>query len=279
MGKLMNPRLILILFFSSLAPAAPLQKETSGTFPVEQLDRVLSGDSFECRLPEYAPSSAVRYRVFVRNLGDQLSRQQLETMLADASQIELGHVKFRNYFRLDADLILDGNVLKLVEETPKPALTTPAQLPLRRPPVRRTEHRALRPRPVFRRTMSLNQLMNSRVNLSELNDETSFSEALDILTHSVDPPLPLIVLWSDLERNALIEKDTPIGVEGFQWMSVGLAMDIILRSVSVNGPKLVLVAEGNVLTLGTEQTFDDDRTTRVYSVADLTAVPASLYRW
>ena len=275
----MQTGLILITLISLMIPAASSPQDSLPTYEVGEVTRVISGDSFECRLTDYAHSSAVRFRVRIRNMprqqGEKESIERLAALLEGAERIELGNVRFRNYFRADADFILDGNLLVFPQETPEPVQQKRQRMPLRRLPIQATLHMPAEKPTVSKRSVSLNELLLRQVDLSVLNAETSLAEALDILIHEVDPPLPLVVLWSDLKDNALIGKDTPIGIEGFQTISVGLALDMILRSFSIRGPKLVLVSEGKILTLGTERTLLNNKKTQVYSIRDLTLPPSN----
>ena len=278
----MQTGLMLITLISLMIPAASSPQGSSSAYEVGEIIRILSGDSFECRLTDYAHSSAVRFRVRIRNMprqqNEKESKERLAALLEDADRIELGNVRFRNYFRVDADLILEGNLLAFPQDTPEPIQEKPPRMPLRLRPIDITSHSpAEKPvSTVSKRSVSLKQLLRKPVDLSVLDAETSLAEALDILTHASDPPLPLVVFWSDLRDNALLGKNTPIGIEGFQTISVGLALDMILRAFSVTGPKLVVVAEGKVLTLGTEQTLLNDKKTEVYSIRDLTSPPSNV---
>ena len=275
----MQTGLILITLISLMIPASSSPQGSSSAYQVGEITRVLSGDSFECRLTDYAYSNAVRFRVFVRNMPFQQtekgSKEQLALLLAGADRIELRNVAFRNYFRVNADLILDGDILAFQQDMPEAVQEKPPKIPLPRLPIHVTSHASAEKPARFKRVVLLNELLRKQVDLSALNAETSLAEALDILIHEVDPPLPLVVFWSDLKDNALIGKDTPIGIEGFQTISVGLALDMILRSFSIRGPKLVLVSEGKILTLGTERTLLNDKKTQVYSIRDLTSPPSN----
>jgi hypothetical protein len=51
------------------------------------------------------------------------------------------------------------------------------------------------------------------VDLSALTFHTTFSEAIDILRNSAEPPLKIVVLWKDLSENAYVEPDTPIKID------------------------------------------------------------------
>jgi len=73
------------------------------------------------------------------------------------------------------------------------------------------------------------------VDLSTLTPMMSFSEAIDVLENSVAPPLNIAVLWRDLDDNdgiADIEPTRPINMEGIRSISLGTALNLLLKSVS-----------------------------------------------
>lgn len=117
--------------------------------------------------------------------------------------------------------------------------------------------------------------MNTKVDLSAINEETPFKEALDIISNSVRPRLPLVILWNDLENNAMVDKEMPVGLGGFGSLKLKQALKLILLSVSRNGMKLQLAFEGQVITIGTQRGLLRKSRVRVYSVEDLTSVPFS----
>jgi hypothetical protein len=70
------------------------------------------------------------------------------------------------------------------------------------------------------------------VDLSELQPETSATEAFELLRNSVDPPLQLIVLWKELLDNADIEMTTTIEMDGLPNVRMGMALKLVLKSLS-----------------------------------------------
>ena len=131
-----------------------------------------------------------------------------------------------------------------------------------------------RPQPAGQ-VVSLDALLNTTVDLSMINADTPLNEALEIMSNSVQPNLPLLVLWGDLENNALIDKEQPVGVSGFGRMKLGQAFKIVLRSVAApTRGDLVMVAEGQVLTLGTRTGLQYKPVNRVYSITDLALPPS-----
>lgn len=114
---------------------------------------------------------------------------------------------------------------------------------------------------------------------STFTPETPFGEAIDILRNSTDPPLNIVVLWRDLEENADIDRDTPIGMDGVSGIRLRTCLKLLLASVSGGGlEKLRYVVEGGVITIATQDSLPKRKITRVYDITDLVSAPAN-YRF
>jgi hypothetical protein len=274
--------------FSASETGSPRPK----TYRVGEFIGVLSPDSFQCRLKDYEYSNSIRFRVYIRGISPKDASNQdtahLTELLKAARQIELRNPVFRNYFRVEADVWADGKNLSEIVVGQNPALalrsvtaleTAPAAQPYRARTVTslpEPSYAVARPNTPAAdvRKVTLQELLDTPVDCSMLRVETPFSEALEILCGSVTPRLPLVILWGDLEANALIEKESPIGVEGFGRMPLRQALQTVLRSVGTGELKPVLAVEGGIITLGTRQGLGEKNTTRVYSVEDLLMAPS-----
>jgi hypothetical protein len=254
-------------------------------YQVSEFVRVLSPDSFECRLMEYGPAPSVRFRVFLPESEvptPNQTREDLAQILNSAEKIELRNINFKNYFRLEADLWIDGEPYRIktqkepVQNEKDADIVRPVMPEIQRPRFHQAQYPVKPYRPPIRRRVSVSSLLETVVDCSILTDETPIDEALTFLSKSVNPPLPLIIYWSDLENNALIDKDTPIGAAGFGRMKVRQALRTILHSVGATsgGPGLVMMSEDGILKLGTRQTLYGDMTTEVYDIRDLAQVPS-----
>jgi len=103
------------------------------------------------------------------------------------------------------------------------------------------------------------------VDLSTLTPMMSFSEAIDVLENSVAPPLNIAVLWRDLDDNdgiADIEPTRPINMEGIRSISLGTALNLLLKSVSGGSVDLAYAdlaydIEGGVITVATLETIEN----------------------
>jgi len=287
-GSNMHISFAAIILVGSMIPATHASPSPSENYHVSEVVSVVSPKSFQCKLDDYKPAPFVRFRVILPDI-EGLTKETLSERLTSAKEIELRNIKFRNYFRVEADVWIDGKLFleKRASETannesdvPKP----PSNLrgyqfstaPQKQPPPQQSKEYAA---PVRRGTISIAGLLDTTIDCSMLQDDTPLSEALTLLAESVEPRLPLLILWNDLQVNAFIEKETPIGVDGLDRIKLRHAMDIILRSVSAGGSRLVLVTEGGIIKLGTEQTLLSKKITRVYSLEDLVAPPSTGYRY
>ena len=116
-------------------------------------------------------------------------------------------------------------------------------------------------------------------NPSTFTPSMSFSEAIDILRNSTRPPLNIVVLWKDLESNADIYRDTPIGMDGVSKVPLRTHLKLLLMSVSGGGvEKLRYVVEDGVIIIATQGSLPKKKVARIYDITDLVAAPAN-YRF
>jgi hypothetical protein len=101
--------------------------------------------------------------------------------------------------------------------------------------------------------------------------DMAFGRAIDILRHAADPPLPIIVLWKDLDRNADIDRQTPIGMDGVSGVSLRTHLDLLLLAVSADSPdRLTYTVRQGVITIGTQGNLPAAPvSTKVYYIADV----------
>jgi hypothetical protein len=106
-----------------------------------------------------------------------------------------------------------------------------------------------------------------------------FSEAIDILRHSTVPPLNIVVLWKDLQENADVYRDTPIGMDGLSAVPLKTHLKVLLMSVSGGSlEKLRYTVDEGVIIIATEGSLPPKVVTRIYDVSDLVSEPAN-YRF
>jgi len=108
------------------------------------------------------------------------------------------------------------------------------------------------------------------VELSGLTAEMAFSEAIEVIRYSVEPPLKIVVLWRDLYENAEIERTTPINMDGISAVPLGVALKLLLKSVSGGFAELGYVVEDGVIIIATKESLPRKPETRTYDISDLT---------
>ena len=115
-----------------------------------------------------------------------------------------------------------------------------------------------------------------RVGPSSFTPNMTFDEAIKILRNCTVPPLPIAVLWRDLEENADIYRDTPIGMDGLHGVPLKTHLKILLASVSGGGPeKLGYVVDDGVIIIATQGSLPRRMRTLIYDVTDLVSEPAN----
>jgi hypothetical protein len=112
-----------------------------------------------------------------------------------------------------------------------------------------------------------------------LTREMPFREAVDILRHSTTPPLNIVVLWKEVEENAGIHPETPIGFDGVPGLRVGQSLDLLVLSLSAGASaRLGYVVRNGTVIIGTADSLPaPPKVTRVYDVSDLVGEPARYF--
>lgn len=264
------------------------------SYEVSEVLKVKSLSEFECRIKNYPYSKHARFRVKIRDVivNSQVPKddalEYLSERLKKAEHITLENIQPLNYFRLIADIRVDDRDLcaELIQQHLALPKTQPKEQEIDTDRPQRYVSRSASgtqttmldkssvPR-IRRRFVTLQSLLDAVVDVSALNEETSVEEALDILAGSVRPRLPFVVLWNDLTSNAMLDRDTPIGVGGFGKMKLKKAIEMVLHSLSSRAPtKLILAVEGQVITVGTRNGLLQKSRVRTYSMEDLISIPA-----
>ncbi len=111
---------------------------------------------------------------------------------------------------------------------------------------------------------------------SSFTPDMSFNEAINILRNSTIPKLNIAVLWKDLEENADIYRDTPIGIDGVSKVPLRTHLKLLLMSVSAGSAgKLGYVVDDGVIIIATQGSLPKKMKTRVYDITDLVSAPAN----
>lgn len=272
-----------------VAGVVGIEPDKGVCYTVGVVNSVASSTVFDCRLRDYAWPTPVQFRVRLRQVeagGDPnaaaAGRRYLYERLTNARQVRLRNVQDHGYFRLTADVLIDGRdigaemaacglvtVLSTAAAESPPAVVTPdgevsgeflaaAEAVQRRPAA-----------PAVVLGESIETRLARVADLSRLRSETTFEEAMTILAEASEPRLPLLILWNDLERNAFVERDMPIRIDGFGRMRLDKALELILRAVSSTTTPLAAVDEGGVLTIATGYGVVQKPLTGVYSAGDI----------
>ena len=113
-------------------------------------------------------------------------------------------------------------------------------------------------------------------NPSSFKPDMPFSEAIDILRNSTSPPLNIVVLWKDLQENADIYRETPIGMDGLSRVPLRTHLKVLLMSVSGSSlEKLRYVVDNGVIIIATQSSLPRKMVTRIYDITDLVSEPAN----
>ena len=111
---------------------------------------------------------------------------------------------------------------------------------------------------------------------SSFTPDMTFEEAINILRNSTIPKLNIAVLWKDLEQNADVYRDTPIGIKGVSKVPLRTHLKLLLMSVSAGGTqKLGYVVDGGVIIIATQGSLPKKMIARVYDITDLVSAPAN----
>ncbi|MHC4125622.1 MAG: hypothetical protein ACYSRR_04095, partial [Planctomycetota bacterium] len=118
-------------------------------------------------------------------------------------------------------------------------------------------------------TTAVYKQLKEVVDLSVLNPEMTFGEAIEEFRNSVEPSLKIVVLWRDLYDNADIEQTTPISMDPVSAVPLGTALELLLKSVSGGFAELGYVVDDGIVTIATVGSLPSEMVTRVYDVTDL----------
>jgi len=120
------------------------------------------------------------------------------------------------------------------------------------------------------------QVNRTTADPSSFKPDMPLEQAIDILRNSTVPPLNIVVLWRNLEENADIYRDTPIGMDGVSRVPLRTHLKLLLMSVSAGGAeKLGYVVEDGVIIIATQGSLPKKMIVRVYDLSDLVSAPAN----
>ncbi|MHC4520597.1 MAG: hypothetical protein ACYTAS_18560, partial [Planctomycetota bacterium] len=87
-------------------------------------------------------------------------------------------------------------------------------------------------RPIHRTSPGDAPAPRARRTPASFTRDMPLSDAIDILRHATSPPLNIVVYWKDLDANAAVSRDTPIGFDGVSGLRLRQYLEILLNSLS-----------------------------------------------
>jgi hypothetical protein len=265
-----------------------------GPSEVAEVIRGSSATDFLVRVTDWPEVGAVRAYVRIRGIEARegidsfRAAQDLGRRLKEAQRIGLLNVEQRSYFRLVADVEIDGKDLasqlaagpfaqriKTPSSTARKFLgqTSMSAAMARVAPVRQP---ILSEPQAETATVPLSDLLDTSLDLSVWTPETTLGEALDMLQNRTNPPLPLVILWRDLRENALVDRDTRIGLGGTGLVPIRQALRLVLLSAGGGPGHIGCYLRDGVITIATPASgLSHQYTTRAYDTRMLTMPPAN----
>lgn len=264
---------------------------------VLEVIQIHNSGEFTCRVDHWKGIEDLKLRVTIRhftppeeqNEADQIQRW-LGNTLHRARRVVLKNIRERNYFRVIADVQIDqidliwvlqkeGLIRPKKTELDKAGETLPEDVPsLANAPAghpasqTRTNLKKPEQKPIYSKE-SLEKILYAEVDLSGLDYNTSLKEALELIRLSVDPPLPLVIVWNDLRQQLFLDPETPIRIDGFTKIPLKLAIELILSSVSAGPSRPVLLQEDRLLLVVSSQFAARRMRPAVFDISVLAAVP------
>jgi len=100
-----------------------------------------------------------------------------------------------------------------------------------------------------RANKQIDRALSERVDISMLSQDMAFGRAIEILKNSIDPPLPIVVLWNELIDNADISPDSPIGMDGLENIKLVSALETLLKAASGGSAELSYRMDDDVIVV------------------------------
>jgi hypothetical protein len=117
------------------------------------------------------------------------------------------------------------------------------------------------------------------VDLSALTPKARLSAVIDEVKNSVDPPLPIVVLWRDLYDNADVEKTTEINMDGLSSVRLRTGLESLLKAVTGGfGEEIGYVVDDGVVTIATTMSLPTKLETRIYQVPAVIRAAGNIQR-
>jgi len=260
---------------------------------VTEIVAVYDAGTFTCRTDVQLPVFGRYVPVKVRSISlpkagesaaDSGGREFTERLLEQAKFVALKNIERDGYFRVRADVYLDGVSLADLLVDAKAAVPlkkkvgSPESVPTAKvsKTLPRTAHRK-QAKPVWlaaptefarsaRRAAGVD-VLGQLVDLSAFTPEMPLDEAIEVLKNATQPALRIVVLWNDLSNNAFIERDSPIGLDAMSGVSVETALELLLGGVSAGGEQLDYALRSGIIVIATKGYLGGKMVTRTYDLA------------
>ncbi|NLH15427.1 MAG: hypothetical protein GX455_02500 [Phycisphaerae bacterium] len=264
---------------------------------VKDVISVCSPISFVCRASDWSRVGPARLTVTIRGLevsetAPAQSKLILEEGLARASSIRLSNIQMNSYFRLIADVEVDGKDLagilihsgsvRKAIPSDNSTKSSPAQTEVTTGREISTRSASIPisgsgPSGVRAIPTNFRALLDRSVDLSSITPETSFRDALDRIRTSVEPALPMMINWNDLRENAFIDETSPVGLDGLRRIDIGTALELMCNAVDGGKGRVSYMQRGRVLVVASRTSLGNPKTLRIIDVSELTAPKSTGY--
>lgn len=290
-------KLLIILLVMPGIVAAQSVSSGGRECRVKEIVAVRGPQSFVCRAADWPRVGPARLFVTLQGIeiipdSSSQAQAELQKRLGQARSIRLRNIEMGSYFRLTADVEVDGNNLAGILTTKGLAkkIAAPEIVKIATPAgaatatglqVKVTPAQGHNPAAIPSRTKVVQTdwttLMDRPVDLSSIKPSTTFREALEQIRTSVEPALPLLVNWNDLRENVFIEETSPVGVDGLRHVGIGLALELICNAVDGGKGGVSFIQRGRVLVVASKQSLGNPVSMKVIDVSELTARQSSGY--
>jgi hypothetical protein len=255
---------------------------------VREIVAIRSPVSFVCRASDWSRVGPARLSVTIRGIevpenSAPQTQRVLEELLTHAGAVRLCHIEMGSFFRLTADVEVDGKNLagiltakglakKMVapEIVKVPAAATMPSPEMKVTPVR-GQHPAELPSGTRVVVTDWKTLLDRPVDLSSITPATPFREALERVRTSIEPALPMMINWNDLRQNAFIEETSPVGVDGLGRMGIGQALELICNAVDGGKGQVSFAQRGRVVVVASKKSIGNLKSLKVIDIGELTA--------
>lgn len=294
---------VCLLLSASWANAQIKGPDHSARPTVTRVVTVYDAATFTCQIDGLVPVFGQRVPVKIGSINllktsDQKSADQAaarsakqftQDLLNQARVITLENMRRDRYFRVIADVYVDGRNLAemliaagLAKPTDTETKAAPPALKEQKPktapvaaPYKPKKPPRIAPEPPFaepaqpRNARTVLYQLGQPIDLSAFTSDTPFAEAIDILRNATDPPLPIMVLWNDVTNNAFIERDSPIGLGALPHIRLETGLQLLLDSVSAGEEPLDYALRRGVIVIATKQYLAGKMVSRAYNLTGL----------